>query len=384
MAFYKQVTSTRTIGVIARIVCEVCGEEFSVHGNFISSGSSGSFKMAEAQKAADDMADEDFLHNILSQPPLFWQPCVYCGCIPSWAHKSYLANRVLAINTYITLWCLGIFALSFFIAVVGRILAWEKVWGIAPFWKALAIISTPPAIVSLVSWLPLLIIFSIISRRRFKQRLNYWLKHPNYSGPHKPSTKFAAPRERYSYRSGVGNFEVIEFDSPGPIGLALEDFREKLEYISEEDDIPSRQPAVYEVVKKEPRPDHNNKSTATIFDTLLDALCCIMCADGKMSPEEQNAIPVILRKIVCPWTAEEIDNKIVDFLRRRKDRGLDRVIQETCERLPEFKKRGKENVLLKCIDYMAKADGVIDEKEIEIRRKFKAALDDPPSKNHTS
>lgn len=376
MAFYKQVTSTKTIGVIVRIVCEVCGEEFSVHGNFISSGSSGSFKMAEAQKAAEEQADKEFLHNLLGQPPLFWQPCVRCGCIQSWAHKFYLANRVLAINMYITLWCLGTFAVSFFVAVVGRILAWEKVWGIAPFWKTLAVISTPLAIVSLVSWLPLVIIFSIISRRRFKQRLNYWLKHPNYSGPRNPSIKFAPPREEYSYRPGVGNWEVIELDCPGLIGLALEDFREKLGVVPENEDAPSRQAAVYEVVKQEPRPDHKN--TATIFDTLLDALCCIMCADGKMSPEEQNAIPVILGKVVCPWTAEEIVNKIVNFLRRRKDRGLDRIIQETCERLPEFK--GKETVFLKCIDYMAKADGVIDEKEIEIRRKFKAALADPPPK----
>jgi len=379
MAFYKQVTITKTIGVIVRIVCEVCGEKFIAYGNFASSGSSGSFKEAQAQKEAGDMAEKAFGKELWRQPLLYWKPCVHCGCIQSWAQKFYLKNRTAGINIYISLWYLGVCVLGFILAVAGMIFSFENVWGIASVWKVVGYVSVFVLIAALVSWLPVVIIFSIISRRRFKKRLDYWLNHPNYSGPRNPSIEFAPPRECNQW-----GLEVWEIGSPGIIGLALEDFREKLGVVSENEEAQSPEPVIYEVYKKEQQPACSNKSSATIFDILLDALCCVMCADGKMSPEEQNAISVILGKVVCPWSTEEIDNKIVDFLRRVKSRGSDTVIQETCERLSEFKRRGKEKVLLKCIDYMAKADGVIDEEEIKIREKFKAALDDPPPKNCTS
>lgn len=110
------------------------------------------------------------------------------------------------------------------------------------------------------------------------------------------------------------------------------------------------------------------------FDVLLDSICCVMCADGQMSSNEQHAVRAILGKTACPWSNEEIDQKIMDFLIRRKKLGAEQLLEQTCENLDIFKKAGKEKILLKCIDYMAQADGSIDESEIKVRKKIESAL----------
>ena len=48
------------------------------------------------------------------------------------------------------------------------------------------------------------------------------------------------------------------------------------------------------------------KERVNIFSILLDAICCVMCADGKMSTREQRTIHAILKKVKCPWTAEDV------------------------------------------------------------------------------
>ena len=121
------------------------------------------------------------------------------------------------------------------------------------------------------------------------------------------------------------------------------------------------------------------KERVNIFSILLDSICCVMCADGKMSTREQKTIRAILKKVKCPWTAEDVGKQVTNFLQRVKIKGLGTVTEQTCEKLSEFKRRGKEYVLLKCINYMVKADGIVDEKEIEICGKFKSALTDEPT-----
>ena len=100
---------------------------------------------------------------------------------------------------------------------------------------------------------------------------------------------------------------------------------------------------------------------AFIYEILLDAICCVMCADKKITTQERKAVHKILHKTKSPWSDEDIDEKIGVFVQRLKKEGSRKIIQETCSRLPEFSKVGKEQILLKCIDYMADADGEIHE-----------------------
>ena len=117
-----------------------------------------------------------------------------------------------------------------------------------------------------------------------------------------------------------------------------------------------------------------------IFSVLLDAICCVMCADERLSRREQKTVHAILKKVKCPWTTEDVHRQMTGFLQRVEKEGLDTVTEQTCERLSEFKRRGKEYVLLKCIGYMVNADGVVDEKEIAVCDKFKSALANEPTR----
>ena len=121
------------------------------------------------------------------------------------------------------------------------------------------------------------------------------------------------------------------------------------------------------------------KERINIFSILLDAICCVMCADGEMSPQEQKTIRAILKKVKCPWTPEDLGKQITNFLQRVETKGLSAVTEETCGKLGEFKRRGKEYVLLKCINYMVTADDIVDQKELRICEKFKSALTDQPT-----
>ena len=65
-----------------------------------------------------------------------------------------------------------------------------------------------------------------------------------------------------------------------------------------------------------------------IFSILLDAICCVMCADGRMSRREQKTILAILKKVKCPWSVEDVDRQMTNFLQRVEKEGLARILHE--------------------------------------------------------
>ncbi len=111
-----------------------------------------------------------------------------------------------------------------------------------------------------------------------------------------------------------------------------------------------------------------------IYEILMDAICCVMCADGNATPKEQEAIHIILGKTKASWTKEDIDKRIDGFLERIKMDGMDKIVQATCENLPEFKSKKRREVLTFCLEFIARADGIVDEKEKQLIEKFKSAL----------
>jgi len=117
-----------------------------------------------------------------------------------------------------------------------------------------------------------------------------------------------------------------------------------------------------------------NEKQAYIYDVLMNAICCVMCADRKVSSRERKAVHMILKETKSPWTDEEIDQRIAAFVQLVNDKGLTHVINMTCKQLPEFKRRKKEQALWLCLNHMAKADGIVDKSEKHIIDKFKATL----------
>lgn len=119
---------------------------------------------------------------------------------------------------------------------------------------------------------------------------------------------------------------------------------------------------------------HDAVRTEDLFEILLDAVCCVMCADAKVTRKEREAVYEILRKTKAPWDADEINTRIDGFVQRVRDAGLAQVIVDTCKNLPGFRQRGKESILLRCIDYMSRADGTVDDKEKKLCERFRSAL----------
>ena len=172
------------------------------------------------ENEAKDKAAAAFMEGFLN-PPLLWKPCVHCGYIQSWAQKFYIKNRVASILGIICCISGSLFFLFFLPAMIlGIILCFSDIIGIV--FDFLVGIPLLLAAIVLFGLFPLLIVFNIISTRRFKKRLKFWLDHPNYSGPREPAVQFCPPYEDARHH---GHWEVLDPDSPRPFVQAWKEFR---------------------------------------------------------------------------------------------------------------------------------------------------------------
>ena len=111
-------------------------------------------------------------------------------------------------------------------------------------------------------------------------------------------------------------------------------------------------------------------SKVEIFDVLMDAVCCMACADGKLVKLERLAIHTLLEKENVGWSHAEIEKRINAFVNRIKANGWHQTIEEICAKLPLFSEIHREDVLKRCIDRVMCADGIFHPKEIALCRKL--------------
>lgn len=111
-----------------------------------------------------------------------------------------------------------------------------------------------------------------------------------------------------------------------------------------------------------------------ICETLLHAVCCMMCADGRVERSELSAIGRILDKAEVSWDSDEINKRIKAFCERIRKEGYEAVVQETCREIRVFKEIGKEDLLRRCLRYIATADHSVHPKEVDLANRFKLAL----------
>ncbi len=110
------------------------------------------------------------------------------------------------------------------------------------------------------------------------------------------------------------------------------------------------------------------------FQTVLNALCCMMYADRKSSAEEREKIVSLMQRIKSPWNESEIDQRMREFVISAKENGLEAMLTETCQQLGEIKDPRQQDAIMKCLDKVASADGIIEDKEREIRERFHSIL----------
>jgi tellurite resistance protein len=111
-----------------------------------------------------------------------------------------------------------------------------------------------------------------------------------------------------------------------------------------------------------------------IFTVLLNAMCCIMASDGRVSSSEKVTIKKIMTQVKSPFPPERVDQRVAEFCQRVKQQGFADVVESACEDAKIFKEKGKTDILLSCIETVAKADGVIQDSERQLVERFRTVV----------
>ena len=107
---------------------------------------------------------------------------------------------------------------------------------------------------------------------------------------------------------------------------------------------------------------------------ILEALCLVMCANGRASRDEQHSIRELMKRLNAPWSEDETKSKVKQFLLELDSAKFKQSLNDVCKKIPQLLKPQEREVLLKCIDSLAKSDGSVDEKEWKVRDRITAAI----------
>jgi hypothetical protein len=103
---------------------------------------------------------------------------------------------------------------------------------------------------------------------------------------------------------------------------------------------------------------------------LFKILCCLMAADGKVSKNEKIAMRSIMTRVDTKWTSDYFETRLASFVSDVKALGYQTVLRNAVRQLPLFKQKGRDRILLECINSIANADGVVSQRTLEFRNKI--------------
>ncbi|MCA9022674.1 MAG: hypothetical protein KDA74_21140, partial [Planctomycetaceae bacterium] len=70
----------------------------------------------------------------------------------------------------------------------------------------------------------------------------------------------------------------------------------------------------------------------------------------------------------------EIEERMREFVTNAKSNGYDLVLKETCDELASITDPRQQEVIKKCLDRIASADGKIEKQERDLRNRFHAII----------
>lgn len=115
--------------------------------------------------------------------------------------------------------------------------------------------------------------------------------------------------------------------------------------------------------RSEAEDEADSADRQSTYETLLEALCCVMVADGRASLAERDAIVDILSKVGAPLSPTEIDASIADFVSRVQESGLRDVFQRCVEDVGLCATQPTANIFRRALKLLAHADGAFHERE---------------------
>lgn len=116
-------------------------------------------------------------------------------------------------------------------------------------------------------------------------------------------------------------------------------------------------------------------SSNYLFEVLLEVLCCLMVADGRASSSEKTCIRELMAKVRSPWTDSEVDGHLAAFIDRVQSDGYRRTLASALKDVEVFKRVGKQDVLLRCLDAVAGADGKLGDRELQLCQRVRAIVE---------
>ena len=175
--------------------------------------------------------------------------------------------------------------------------------------------------------------------------------------------------EEVRFTSGSGLNELIHISRTGcgellrkrisEMSQAIEGLRvEADQHNGESRRIPSERFRSWDGVRYPSR-----KSLDVIYDALLEILCCVMAADGRVTKSERLCIADLMRKAKSNMADEEVDCRIDRCISSITSLGYRRVLAQALAKVSLFKRIGKQDILMRCIDAIIAADSKIDPRE---------------------
>ena len=110
------------------------------------------------------------------------------------------------------------------------------------------------------------------------------------------------------------------------------------------------------------------------FQLILEALCLVMCASGRASRNKKHLIRDLMKRLQAPWSEDETKGKVKEFLAGLDSAKFKQSLNDVCKKVPQLLKPQEREVLLKCVDSVTKADESADEKELKVRDRITAAI----------
>lgn len=83
-----------------------------------------------------------------------------------------------------------------------------------------------------------------------------------------------------------------------------------------------------------------------------------------------------MAKVHAPWSASELDERIAAFIQGVQAHGYRRALSSALKDVQIFKRLGKQELLLKCLEAVARADGELGERELQLCERVKGLLEE--------
>jgi tellurite resistance protein len=201
------------------------------------------------------------------------------------------------------------------------------------------------------------------------------------------------PDRRYSYNPQLPiiGYAIVKLTAAGRMDYTLliasesvaKQFFEELSYRARVQDVtvrrlePTAKPAEPPSNAAAAEPDSGMRTPAQmVFDLVLEALCCMVYADGKATAGERDKVQALLARLHAPWAPDEIARRMQAFRARGRTESFTQVLEETCQRLRRIEEPKQQQVLQKCLQAVAQADGVIEERERQVFRQLMRSFSD--------